>query len=111
METTQPRNFSWFVDGKLAGLAYPRDTDIPFLADAGIKTLINITETGTPDYFAVAEAHGIGAHTIPTQAFCPPSNEHIQQFLKIVGEAPGVSQNAREGMLFKIGRRTLCYFL
>jgi len=89
---TQPRHFSWFVDGKLAGMGYPKDTDIPFLADAGIKTLVNLTETKTPDYFAVAETHKIGVHTVQTQAFCPPSNEQIQQFLKIVDDAQGVSQ-------------------
>ena len=89
---TQPRNFSWFVDGKLAGMGYPRDTDIPFLADAGIKTLVNITESNTPDYFAVAETYKIGMHTVQTQAFCPPSNEQIQEFLKIVDDAQGVSQ-------------------
>lgn len=89
---TQPFNFSWFVEGKLAGMGYPEDTDIPFLADAGIKTLVNI-DPYAPDYIEVAEEYDVAVCTIQIYEFCPPSIEQIQQFLKIVDDAQGVSQN------------------
>ena len=95
---TQPFNFSWFVEGKLAGMGYPEDTDIPFLADAGIMTLVNI-DPYAPDYIQAAEEYGVVVRTIQIYEFCPPSNEQIQQFLEIVDGTQGVSQNCDHSLL------------
>ena len=119
---TEPRNFSWFVEGLIAGMGYPKgrvgrgipdtrvvrrrhfdgnryshfmsfflplETDIPFLASVGIKTLINMTRD---NYYAeVAEAHGVTVQTIYVPDFEPPSVEQIREFLQVVDSAKEVS--------------------
>lgn len=87
-EMTQPGNFSWFVEGRLAGMRYPRETDIAFLARHGVKTLVNLT--GDDYYSAVAEAEGIKVHTIYIPDFTPPTLEQIKEFLGIVDAAEEV---------------------
>ena len=85
------RNFSWFVDKKLAGLAYPLgEEDMAFLAEQGIKTLINLCER-SPSYLAKAEAAGIKVVCIPIIDFTPPTHQQINEFLGIVNSAVDVS--------------------
>lgn len=90
---TQPRNFSWFVEGKLAGMGHPMEDSIPFLADRGIKTLVNITTTGDGYYREAAENHGVSVHCIDVPDFCPPSMEQIEEFLSVVDNAKTVKSN------------------
>ena len=87
MKMSQPRNFSWFVEGKLAGMGCPRDEDIPFLKDQGIKTLVNLTSFSAPNYIKSAEEHELTVHSITIQDFCPPTMEQIQQFISILDNA------------------------
>ena len=79
-----PRNFSWFVENKLAGMGYPKDeAELAYLAHkAGIKTLVNLTQTS--NYVDQANELGISVHQIVIDDFCPPSLDQIQQFLSIV---------------------------
>ena len=84
-----PRNFTWFVADKLAGMGYPQPEGIPFLAAEGIKTLINVTR-GTPNYSEAAAAHRITMHSIDVQDFCPPTTEQIEEFIRLVDNADGV---------------------
>lgn len=93
---TQPRNFSWFVEGRLAGMAYPRETDIPFLAENGVKTLVNLTRT---DYYCEeAAANGVAVRTIDIPDFQPPSIAQINEFLDIVDGAKEVQRHSIQGM-------------
>ena len=83
---TEPRNFSWFVDGVLAGLAYPKeDSDIDFLAAEGVKVLVNLT----PDnyYDDRAREKGVEVRPLPFPCFSPPSQADIKQFVEIVEQA------------------------
>ena len=89
MTQQQPRNFSWFVEGKLAGMGYPTDENMPFLAEQNIKTLVNITRDQY--YLDSAAAHGMTVHSIDVQDFCPPTNEQIEEFLSIADNADSVS--------------------
>lgn len=86
---TKPWNFSWFVEGKLAGMSYPEDTDIPFLTKVGIKRLINTTEDEA-DYSQVARANGVIIHNIHVEEFRPPSVQQIQEFLDILDSSTDV---------------------
>ena len=92
---TQPRNFSWFVEGKLAGMAYPEKENIPFLVEAGVKRLVNMTEHDA-EYTKVASASGITVHNICVAAFCPPSVQQIQEFLDIL------DSNSEVGMIYHL---------
>ena len=86
---SQPRNFSWFVEGKLAAMGYPMNEDLAFLAEQGIKTLIDLT--GSCLYRESAVSHGFTVHSIAIQDFCPPTIEQIEDFLNIVDNAENVS--------------------
>lgn len=86
---TEPYNFSWFVEGKLAAMAYPDDSDMAFLVRQGIKTLINLTEYD--DYSEVAKQHGIETKCIFIPEFDPPTLEQIQEFVETVDSTKEVS--------------------
>ena len=85
MEAYRPFNFSWFVDDFLAGMGFPNDADIGFLSGAGVKTLINLTPYD--DYSEAAERLGVEVHSLETTDLCPPTLEHINQFIRIVENA------------------------
>ena len=88
-----PRNFSWFVEGKLAAMGYPESEDVPFLAMEGIKTLINLTGD-SPSYMEAAKTHRITVHsTIRIKELLPPTPEQIMKFLQIVENAKSVMQS------------------
>ncbi len=103
---TEPRNFSWFVEGRLAGMAYPKETDIPFLAQSGIKTLVNMTRD---DYYSeVAEANGVAVHTIYVPDFEQPSLHQINDFLEIVDATKEVYLPTRMTHAHFTGSHRLC---
>ena len=92
-----PRNFSWFVKGKLAGMGYPTSEDVPFLAQLDIRTLVDLTgsyPSSSCRYTESARACGLTVHSINIQDFCPPTIEQIQEFLKIQESAENVSVSA-----------------
>ena len=62
---SQPSNFSWFVDNKVAGLAYPYSGDVTFLAEQGVNMLINLCEM-PPGYAEEAEEHDVKVVSIPS---------------------------------------------
>ena len=93
---SRPRNFSWFVEKKVAGLGYPFDSeDMTFLAEQGVKTLVNLCESGRPGYAEKAETLGIKLVSIPIVDFTPPTLEQIEEFLQILASASDVSNLRR----------------
>ena len=78
-----PRNFSWFVEGRLAALGLPSTSaDIEFLWSNGVKRLISLTE-GRPSLHGFPLTH---VH-IPIEDFTPPSIEQVNEFLDAVETA------------------------
>ena len=78
-----PRNFSWFVEGRLAALGLPSTSaDIEFLWSNGVKRLISLTE-GRPSLHGFPLTH---VH-IPIEDFTPPSIEQVNEFLGAVETA------------------------
>ena len=73
----------------MAGLAYPYSGDVTFLAEQGVKTLINLCEMH-PGYAEEAEEHDVKVVSIPIVDFSPPSLQQIEQFLQIVSTASEV---------------------
>ena len=76
----EPRNFSWFVEGKLAGMGWPSAESIQFLADSGIDVLVNLTENNPPAYKEVADHHGIECVHVKIKAYGTPTMEQVQFF-------------------------------
>ena len=98
-----PRNFSWFVENKLAGMGYPKDeVELAYLAHkAGIKTLVNLTQTNT--YVDQAEELGIAVHQIVIDDFCPPSLAQVQEFLSILDKSKEVSTTRSPPPCYALG--------
>ena len=86
MFQSQPANFSWFVENKLAGMGYPdRGGNISYLAAQGVKTLVNLTEGQC--YSDSPATHGLTVHSIPIPDFHPPTVEQIEDFLRVADNA------------------------
>ena len=85
-----PKNFSWFVRSKLAGMGCPRNrAQLAYLAQNGIKTVVNLTEMS--HYSEEAISHGITVHQIPIADYCSPSLVQIQQFMSLLDSTSEVS--------------------
>ena len=86
MSLSQPANFSWFVEGKLAAMGYPnKDGNIRYLAGQGIKTLVNLTRGQS--YSESPAAHGLTVHSISIRDFHAPTMEQIEDFLRVADNA------------------------
>ena len=75
--TSKPAKFSWFIEGKLAGMAWPSEESFQFLADNGIKAVINLTEESPPMYEKMATHLGISCIHIRVDCFGPPKMEQV----------------------------------
>jgi len=79
-----PRNFSWLVEGMLAGLARPSlRSHIEYLINQGIKHLVTLTElpltsSMNTDGLDITYTH------IPIDDLAPPTLEQVKEFLKVV---------------------------
>ena len=90
MGTPSPKNFSWFVGSKLAGMGCPRNrAQLAYLAQNGIKTVVNLTEMN--HYSEEATSLGIAVHQIPIPDYCSPSLVQIQQFMSLLDSTKEVS--------------------
>ena len=83
IEAYKPYRFSWFVGTKLAGMAWPKVENMQFLADEGIKVLVNLTEEPT-NYESMAKSFGIHCVNIRIDTFCPPSVGQVNFILEIL---------------------------
>ena len=83
IEAYKPYRFSWFVGTKLAGMAWPKVENMQFLADEGIKVLVNLTEEPT-NYESMAKSFGIQCVNIRIDTFCPPSVGQVNFILEII---------------------------
>ena len=70
-------------------MAYPLNSEFPFLIASGLKTIVNITEYSA-EYAEIADTNGITVHNIPVEDLTPPSHRQIVEFLDIVDTAETV---------------------
>lgn len=84
-----PRNFSFVLDGVLAGLARPRQTesedDLVSLAESGVAALVSLTEE--PLDPALVEKAGLEYLHLPVADFGVPSVDQIRLFVEFVRAA------------------------
>lgn len=84
-----PHNFSFIIEGKLAGMERPgsygklRD-DMEFLKMNEIHAIVSLTET--PLEKAFIEEFGFKYLHLPIPDFTPPSGEQIEAFLRFYNE-------------------------
>ena len=85
-----PKNFSWFVEGKLAGMAWPYEEHLDFLASSGINCIVNLAEDESR-LQDTAASMGIKVHNIRIQSFCSPTPLQIEEFIALCAEEDNVS--------------------
>ncbi len=73
----QPSNFSWFIENRVAGMAWPSAESFQFLADSGIKVLINLTENNPPAYHEIAALQNIECIHVKIKAYGTPTIEQV----------------------------------
>ncbi|XP_042641063.1 dual specificity protein phosphatase 23-like isoform X1 [Tyto alba] len=85
MAASEPPNFSWVAEGRLAGLAMPREPGhYRFLLGQGVRHLVSLSERAPPHHGCCP---AIQLHRLRVPDFSPPTPAQIQGFLQLVEEA------------------------
>jgi atypical dual specificity phosphatase len=113
---TTPLNFSWVIDGTLAGCARPfSERDIAFLASQGIRAVVRLT-TPEEGYLApeVITAAGLEDLHEPVRVLTALGAEQLERTLRCIdrwidqGKPVAVSCGAGYG---RTGTILACYFV
>ncbi|KAM9214660.1 dual specificity protein phosphatase 23 [Leptosomus discolor] len=85
MGASEPPNFSWVSEGRLAGLAMPREPGhYRFLLGQGVRHLVSLSERAPPHHGCCPD---LRLHRLRVPDFSPPTPGQIQSFLQLVEEA------------------------
>jgi atypical dual specificity phosphatase len=113
---TTPLNFSWVIDGRLAGCARPFSaSDLSFIASQGVRAVVRLTtpEEGILDRDAVTAA-GLEDMHEPIRVLTPPTDAQLDRILHFMdgcltqGKPVAVSCGAGYG---RTGTVLACYFV
>jgi atypical dual specificity phosphatase len=75
-----PRNFSWLIEPRLAGMACPTTVeDMDHLKDLGVTAVISLTEHALPA--SLPARHALKTHHWPIADFTAPSLEQAAQIV------------------------------
>ena len=82
-----PDNFSFVLEGKLAGMArpgrsVPLEDDIEFLKAQGISAIVSVTEK--PLDGGIVRTLGLRYLHLPVPDYCAPTIQQIEDFLEFV---------------------------
>ncbi|KAB2833407.1 MAG: hypothetical protein F9K48_08490 [Candidatus Brocadia sp.] len=82
--TQMPKNFSWVIEGEIAGMARPVSvvSDLEFLKDNGIEAIVSLTELPLPKTFI--EEFGFEYKHIPVADLTSPTQGQIDEFVTFV---------------------------
>ncbi len=81
--TKRPTNFSWLLQGKLAGSGMPTSfEEISWVRKQGVKSIITMTERGLPDSWI----EGIEYLHIPTEDLSAPDIDKIDVAVDFINE-------------------------
>ncbi len=83
MVTDRPTNFSWIIDGKLAGCGLPvSENEFKWLAEQGIKSVVTVREVALPsDWF---EGSDIDYLHLEVEDFGAPNIEDLIQAVSFI---------------------------
>ena len=108
-----PRNFSFVIEGVLAGLARPCEDGLAALPSQGITGLVSLTEAPL-DRDAVAR-QGLEYLHLPVRDFAAPSTEVVKTFVDFVrrvsaGRGGAVAVHCGSGM-GRTGTMLACFLV
>ena len=95
----EPRNFSWLIQGKIAGLGRPGgfafvpsrggdarlENDLTFLTGRGVRVLVSLTEEPLAE--EVVRRFPIDCLHIPIVDMTPPTMDQVRWFIDFVEQA------------------------
>ena len=81
------RNFSWLIEGEIAGMAKPASSvyDFEFLKDEGFEAIVSLTEFPLSE--VLIEEFGFSVKHIPVRDFEAPTLEQIEDFVAFAENA------------------------
>ncbi len=81
------RNFSWLIEGEIAGMAKPASSvyDFEFLKENGFEAIVSLTEF--PLNEALVEVFGFSVKHIPVRDFEAPTLEQVKDFIAFAEKA------------------------
>jgi len=81
------RNFSWLIEGEIAGMAKPASSvyDLEFLKENGFEAIVSLTEF--PLNEALVEEFGFSVKHIPVRDFEAPTLEQVKDFIAFAEKA------------------------
>ncbi len=81
------RNFSWLIEGEIAGMAKPASSvfDFEFLKENGFEAIVSLTEF--PLNEVLIEEFGFSVKHIPVRDFEAPTLEQIEDFIAFAEKA------------------------
>jgi atypical dual specificity phosphatase len=90
-----PLNFSWIVEGRVAGMARPRPGDLPWLREQGVTAILSLTEH-RPDL------QGFDVHHIPVVDMTSPTLDQLREAVwfirRVVEDGGAVVAHCTAGM-------------
>ncbi|XP_065510066.1 dual specificity protein phosphatase 23 [Caloenas nicobarica] len=102
MGASEPPNFSWVSEGRLAGLAMPREPGhYRFLLGQGVRHLVSLSERPPPHHGCCP---AIRLHRLRVPDFTPPTPGQIRSFLRLVEEANGQGEAVAVHCMLGYGR-------
>ena len=81
------RNFSWLIEGEIAGMAKPASSvyDFEFLKDNGFEAIVSLSEFPLSE--VLIEEFGFTVKHIPVRDFEAPTLEQIEDFVAFAENA------------------------
>ena len=81
--TKKPTNFSWLIEGKLAGSGMPTSFDeFDWLLNQGVKSIVTMTENSLPENWV----KDIDYLHVPTPDFTAPNMEEIDSAVEFIND-------------------------
>lgn len=81
------RNFSWLIEGEIAGMAKPASSvnDFEFLREEGLEAIVSLSEIPLSE--VLIEEFGFAVKHIPIRDFEAPTLEQIESFVTFAEKA------------------------
>ena len=116
MPSAEDLNFTWLIDGRLAGCRGPEsDEDLIFIREQGVKALVRLTDIDEAKVSTeqVSRAGLKDLHE-PVSDYCPPSQAQIDRIIRFIDEHLSIGEpvavSCRAG-LGRTGTVLACYLI